>query len=268
MDALGPASAGADAGRPSFGFTRRVGPARVVVMDARGRRVLEPGRRAMLDDAGWAWLDRALRADAQHVILASSVPVFLPPGLHDLEAWSEAVAGGAWGRRAAPLAERLRRAYSLEHWPAFGDSFARLSRMLGEVARGARGPSPASVLVVAGEVHHGSLTRVYPPGARAGGSPVWQLVSSPLRNLLARRPRRLLRLASTRPFAWAARLAARAAGVRPPDGDWDHASPLVFANHVAVLDLDGPRARLRVEAAVAGDDGTARLRTALERRLS
>ena len=268
IEALVPAVARAGAGRPAFHFTRRLGPARLVVADARGRRVLDPGRRAMLDGDGWAWLDAHLRADAPHLLLVSSVPAFLPRGLHELEGWSEAVAGGAWGRRAAPLAERVRRAYSLEHWSAFGDSFARLARMLGEAARGERGAAPASVIVVAGEVHHGSVTRVRPPGAPAGGPPVWQLVSSPLRNLLDRRHRALLRLASTRPFAWTAQGAARAAGVPRPDGRWDPASPLLFANHVALLDLDGRRARLRVDAAVDGGGGTAVLETVLERRLS
>lgn len=48
----------------------------------------------------------------------------------------------------------------------------------------------------------------------------------------------------TRWFAGAARLAARAAGAPPAPMRWEGVVGPLFTNHVAVLDLDGPRARV------------------------
>jgi hypothetical protein len=229
---------------PWLGVARELGPARLVVPDARGRRVLAPGRRSALDEPGWSWLERGLRGDVEHVLLGTQVPAALPPGLHDLEAWSEAVAGGAWGRPAARLAERARRRLSLEHWPAFGDSSLRLAGLVEATAAGRRGRAPASVLVLAGEVHHGSVARLALPEGSGARSAVWQVVSSPLRNPLGPRPRRRIRVGHTRWFAAAARLAARAAGVPPAPMRWEGVLGPIFANHVALLDLDGPGARV------------------------
>ena len=68
--------------------------------------------------------------------IATSVPPLLPRGIHTLEAWTERVCGGAWGRRAARFGERLRQAFDLEHWPAFGESFTRLEQLLAGLATG------------------------------------------------------------------------------------------------------------------------------------
>jgi hypothetical protein len=171
---------------PALHYARDLGPARLVVLDARSRRVLNPQGRSILDALGWEWLERELRGGADHLLVASSIPVFLPAGLHDLEAWSEAVAAGAWGRAAARLGERMRRRLSLEHWAAFGGSFDRLLSALAAAGAGARGRPPASILVLAGEVHHGWLARVRFPAPAGVRSAVWQLVSSPLRNPLRR----------------------------------------------------------------------------------
>src|SRR3954462_15707344 len=59
--------------------------------------------------------------------------------MHDFEAFSEAVAEGAWGARAARLAERLREGVDLEHWAAFQRSFHGLAKIVEEVATGQRG---------------------------------------------------------------------------------------------------------------------------------
>src|SRR3712207_8202677 len=48
-------------------------------------------RSAMLDDHEWAWLEEQCRGDVDHLLIASSLPVLMLPGLHDLEAWNEAV---------------------------------------------------------------------------------------------------------------------------------------------------------------------------------
>jgi hypothetical protein len=180
------------------------------------------------------------------------VPAFLPPGLHDLEAWSERVAAGAWGRTAAPVGELVRRALSLEHWSAFGDAWERLARLIEATAAGSRGRPPETILVLTGEVHHGALARIAFAAGAGVRSAVWQAVSSPLRNPLRAQARRLIRIAQTRGFAAFARAAARLAGVPRPRARWEGVAGPLFANHVAVLDLDGRRARLAVLGASAG----------------
>ena len=52
----------------------------------------------MLDPAEMAWLDEQMRGDVEHLLVGTSLPFLLPQGLHHLEAFSEALAGGAWGR--------------------------------------------------------------------------------------------------------------------------------------------------------------------------
>lgn len=253
-------------GEPEFGVARRIGPARLVAMDARGRRVLGPGARSVLDEGGWSWLDRRVRGDAEHLLLATSVPAYMTGGLHDLEAWATALADGAWGPAGRWLGRRLRRRLALEHWPAYPGSRTRLDGMLGEVSRGARGAAPASIVVLAGEVHHGSVARVGLP--RAGSPPVWHVASSPLRNPLGRPHRLLLRLAATGPFRWVMRVTARLAGVRRPAATTRLVAPLVFANHLVELDLEGRSARATFATATVDGDGRPALRLALERRLS
>jgi len=253
-------------GGGAFAYSRRVGPARLVVIDARGRRVRGGGRRAMLDAPAWRWLEREARGDAAHLVVVSSVPAYMGPGLHDLEAWGAALTDGAWGAPGRGLGRALTRTLGFEHWPAYASSRAHLDRVLADAAAGRRGAPPASVLVLAGEVHHGSLLRVHLPGL-GPAPPVWHLVSSPLRNALGRRQRALLRLAESRPFRGAMRATARMAGVPAPAARTTRVAPLLFRNHVALLDLDGPRADVRIEAAEGGALRPV-LRTVLRRRLA
>jgi len=247
---------------PAFSFARELGPARLVVPDSRSRRVLDPRGRSILDEPTWEWLERELRGGAGHLLLGTSVPAFLPHGLHDLEAWSEALGAGAWGAAGAALGERLQRRLSLEHWAAYRVSFDRLLDRIAAVAAGERGDAPASVIVLTGDIHHGSLTRV-----GLAGSPVWQVVSSPLRNALGTRVRARLRLGASRPFAAAMRPVARAAGVPPPAARWRRDGAPVFENHVATLEIDGPDAWLAFDAALPPAEGGG-LRRVLRRRLA
>ena len=78
------------------------------------------------------------------------------------------------GELAARFGERLRQAVDLEHWPAFGASFARLERLLTELAAGrhaTHGDPPVSVTVISGDVHHSYLAAVDLPGSAAGQGP-------------------------------------------------------------------------------------------------
>ena len=71
------------------------------MIDSRSRRVVRDGKRLMADEAEWRWVTESVTGDWEHVVLATSVPLLLPRGIHGLEAWTEAVCDGAWGRRFA-----------------------------------------------------------------------------------------------------------------------------------------------------------------------
>ncbi len=106
-------------------------------------------------------------------------------GIHHLEAWNEALCDGRWGRVAAGLSERLRRAVDLEHWAAFNDSFERLCDWLRQVARGAGGVAPASIRAAARRRRAQQLRQRSRPWLRAARRACFQLVCSPFRNPLS-----------------------------------------------------------------------------------
>lgn len=235
-----------------WSFARDLGRTRVVVLDSRGGRVLRDGRRRMVDDEEWAWIAERATGDVDHLLLASSLPVFLPPGAHHLEAWDEAVAAGAWGRPAARLAERLRRALDLEHWAAFGESFGRLVSLIRQVGAGARGTPPASIVLLGGDVHHAYLARVGFRRSAAVRSAVWQAVCSPFRNPLDARERRAIRIIGSAPASALTAALARAAGVPAPEARWRLVEPPVFDNQIATLDIRGRRAAIVIERTEPG----------------
>ena len=143
------------------------------------RRVLGRRPRLMVGEAEWQWVTESVAGDWDHVVLATSLPLLLPAGIHAVEAWNEAVCGGAWGRLAARAGERVRRAVDLEHWAAFGTSFTEFERLLTGLATGEEGRPPASVTVLGGDIHHSYLAAVeFPPGT-GPRCPVYQAVCSP-----------------------------------------------------------------------------------------
>jgi hypothetical protein len=93
-----------------WAFYRDFGDTRLLVLDSRAARVLSDGRRQMVDEEEWDWIVDHSSGAFDHVIIASTLPVFLPTGIHHLQAWNEALCAGRWGRLAANLSERLRRA--------------------------------------------------------------------------------------------------------------------------------------------------------------
>lgn len=242
-----------DSGCYSFNYVRRLPSVTLLMVDSRCGRVLEPGKREILNEGGWRWLERQITdslaeepvdAASRHVVLASSLPVLLPPTLHYAEQWSEAVCDGAWGKRFAPVAERLRQALDLEHWSAFRRSFRRLSEIVAEVATGRRGIAPASIQLFGGDVHFSYLMRATLRGVRSA-SPIYQLVCSPTRNPMARWMKYANFLAARRWPVGLARLVARTAGVRSPTFSWRRRSGLWFDNAVALSEFDGPCSHVR-----------------------
>ena len=57
--------------------------------------------------------------------IGTSLPFLLAPGLHHVEAFGEALATGAWGKRVGRVGEKVRQTVDLEHWAAFQDGFRR-----------------------------------------------------------------------------------------------------------------------------------------------
>jgi hypothetical protein len=241
-----------------WSFHRDFGRARLVVIDSRAGRVLAEGRRQMLSDKDWEWMEDRCTGAFDHLIIATSLPVLLAPGMHHLEAWNEAVCDGAWGALAARLGERIRQALDLEHWAAFRGCFGRMSVLLEDVASGRRGPAPATIMLLSGDVHHAYAAEAWFPG-REITSRVVQATCSPIRNPLDKRERRVLRSAFTRPVAALARGLARAADVAPPDIRWTTATAPTFDNQIARLDLRGRDAELRIEKTLPEDWKTPRL---------
>ena len=112
-----------------WSFCRDIGSARLVMVDSRAGRVLVHGERSMVDDDEWAFIEESATSQTHdHLLIGSSLPWLMAPGMHHLEAWNEAVCEGAWGKTAKRVGEKMRQALDLEHWPAFNESFRRLTR--------------------------------------------------------------------------------------------------------------------------------------------
>jgi phosphodiesterase/alkaline phosphatase D-like protein len=252
-----------------WSFCRDLGGTRVIFIDSRAGRVLEPGERKIVDDEEWDWVLEHARGDFDHLVFATTVPFLLSPGFHHLEAWNERVADGAWGGIAARLAEKMRRAADFDHWASFDRSFQRMRELLEEIASGERGAAPASVVVLSGDVHHAYLAEVSlrDEGGR-GETAVYQAVCSPYRNPLEGYERRVVRAGFSRPFTAAMRALARSAGAPDPGLDWRLADGPYFDNQVATLRLDGRESQIKLDKTIEGKDAQRELECVFERRLA
>jgi hypothetical protein len=239
-----------------WSYCRDIGSTRVVMIDSRAGRVLTPGERSMVDQGEWDWITEHATGGFDHLLIGTSLPLFLAPALHYLEAWNEAVCDGAWGRLAANLGERMRQAADLEHWPAFRKSFDLMCALLREVGSGRRGDPPRSIVVLSGDVHHAYLAEIGFPAGSGVESRVWQATCSPFRNPLSTKERRSVNFGFTRAGAYIGRLLARSAGVPPPPVRWrfQDGDPR-FDNQVGTLELNGSEALARLERAILADHG-------------
>ncbi|MGP4026221.1 DUF7800 domain-containing protein [Actinomadura sp. 3N407] len=220
------------------------GGTRLIVVDSRCSRLLTSERRGMLDDEEFEWLDGHCQGGVDHLLIASSLPYLLPMAIHHAETWNEAVAGGVWGKAGAKLGEKMRQAADLEHWAAFEGSFRTLAAAVVAVGRGERGPAPASISFLSGDIHYSYLARVTEPGTE---STISQIVCSPLRNPLAGVFRWANRFAYSRAAGGPFRALARLAKVpvspirwRMTDGPWFH-------NAIATVEMSGRDCDVRWE---------------------
>ena len=239
-----------------WSYCRDIGCTRVVMIDSRAGRVLTPGARSMVDQGEWDWITAHATGGFDHLLIGSTLPLFLAPGLHYLEAWNEAVCDGAWGGPAAKLGEKLRQGADLEHWAAFRHSFDLMCGLLREVGSGRRGEPPRSIVVLGGDVHHAYLAEVAFPRGSGVQSRVWQATCSPFRNPLSTKERRGIKVGFTRWGERIGRLLARSAGVPAPPVRWrfQDGDPR-FDNQVGSLVLDEGSGLARLERAVLSGRG-------------
>lgn len=270
---------------PRWSYRWDLGRTRLIVIDSRFARVVAPdGTRALVHDADWSWIRDQTRhtGEVDHLLLGTSVPYLLTPTIHNVEAVSERLASGRFGRVAAAGAERLRQALDLEHWAAFSHSLIRMTQLLGQVSTGEHGPAPASVVVLSGDVHHAYLARAEPArdpvaasrapadpaagthltashagttgtatssaiSAAGGESAVWQAVCSPFRNPLGPGIRRIDALSRRRPLAAVSSRVARLLGMRGQPVRWKVTHGPWFDSQLATLVLDGRHATMLLE---------------------
>jgi hypothetical protein len=251
-----------------WSYCRDIARTRIIVLDSRAGRVLD-GRRCMIDDDEWKWIEEHATGDFHHVVFATTLPFLLSPGMHHLEAWDEAVAEGAWGKGpAARAGEWLRQTLDLEHWAAFQESFHRVVGLVREKATGERGRKPGSIVFLSGDVHHAYLAEVGFPRDWGVKVPVWQGVCSPVRNPLSTHERVIIKVAGSKWFAAVTRLLARAAGVKDPRIRWRLLNEPTFDNQIATLDWQGDQAHMKLEKAVPGDPRHPRLELSWDHRLA
>jgi phosphodiesterase/alkaline phosphatase D-like protein len=250
-----------------WAYFRQLGDVRVLVLDSRAARVLSDGRREMIDEEEWDWIVDHSTGSYDHVVIASTLPVFMPRGIHHLQAWNEALCAGRLGSTAARLSERLRRAADLEHWAAFNQSFERLCDWLRALTAGADGAAPpASVLLLGGDVHSNYVAEVDLGVDRE--SRVHQLVCSPYRNPLSAKQRRLVKLTGSRAAGMVFFPLARLAGVPRPSADWRRLQPTSFDNCLGEVLLDGRAASTTIYRSPREDEDPERLIVTLQARLA
>ncbi|MFC3505022.1 alkaline phosphatase D family protein [Micromonospora krabiensis] len=257
-----------------WSYALDLGRTRLVMLDNRCSRVLDPGNRAMLPPGEWSWFLDQAHGVYDHLVVGASLPWLLPPGIHHVEAWNERLADSRrpW---AARLAEKLRRALDLEHWAAFRRSFEALGATFARIGSGTpgapgervgAGPAyapPASISVLSGDVHHSYVARARFDDP-AVTTPVHQLTCSPIHNQVPAGIRPLMRLGWSPGPAAATRALARSAGVRRPGVRWRKLAGPYFGNAVATLVHRGRSAEVTVE----GTTSDGHLRPVMRHRLT
>jgi hypothetical protein len=270
------AEAHADPAGVRWSYRRDFGRTRLLMVDTRAARVLEEGKRAMLDADEAAWVrEAALEAPASydHLLIGTSLPWLLPPLIHDAESWNAALCRGERGGRWARFSENLRRWADLEHWAAFPASFDMLTQLIAEAGSGA--DAPATVCVLSGDVHHAYIAE---PAWPDGGQPdaqVLQLTCSPVHNSVSRSIQLGFRFGWSRTGRRLGHALARHGRTGKPFVHWRRTGGPWFGNQLMTLTLSGRSAALRLDQARAagttegvGTGAGARLVTVEERELT
>jgi hypothetical protein len=238
-----------------WAYHRDFGRSRLLVIDSRAARVLVDGQRQMIDAEEWDWIVHHAQGSFDHLIVATTLPVFAPHGIHHLEAWNEAVCDGRWGSIAAWLGERMRRGCDLEHWAAFHDSFEQLIELLRDVSAGRQGNPPSTITILSGDVHTTYVAEV-DLGRGAGPSRVYQVVCSPFRNPMSTFRHRVVNAAGSRQAAAFFSLLARASRVPRLTTAWTYLARRTYDNSIGELVLDHGDADVTLRRSTpAGESG-------------
>jgi hypothetical protein len=240
---------------------------RLVAIDSRCSRQLDPDDRRMVHAAEWAWVcDAVIGKDRpfDHLVLTSTLPWLMLPGVHHIEGWDEAISEGAWGRPGRWVGEKVRQVLDLEHWAAFRSSFDDTVDLLSAVVDSPT--PPATVLLLGGDVHCNYTAAAQLTGRQHPDTVIHQLTMSPFRNdipLIGKVANRLLnRKGPTR----AVHQLARWAGVHDVAMDWRVEHGPWFDNGVMTVQFAGRSAHLRLQHAHL-DGGYQTLTTTLDLEL-
>ena len=236
-----------------FSFARAVGDVKVVVIDSRNNRVFDGERRIVGADE-WGWVREQALDHPGHVLLGTTLPVFLPDGLHDLHTWNVGVCEGKWGKRFAKLGEKIRREIDLDDWPAFAASYADMIALIEDLD--ALADPPGTVVIVAGDIHFSFSARL-PYGT--GRTRAHQVVSSPIRNALIPYERGAMRFTLTRTGAVIGSVLRRLVRGPRTAPHFELTSGPYFANNMCELRYAGDDVELVVEHATPDDDGKPQL---------
>lgn len=253
-----------------FSHARDVGGIRIVVVDSRNGRVLDPADRRMIDEREWAWVREQALAPCDHLIVVTSLPVFVPDGIHGLQQWNESLCAGRWGTLVARWSERLRREIDLEDWSAFHRSFDDMCDLLGEAATARPGSdAPATVAVISGDIHFTYTADVRLDRSEPTSPRVHQVVSSPIRNALVTSERRVIGFAAGRVGSVLGTALMRLAGRPGRRHRFELTSGPFFNNNIGLLtyDADG-HARAVIERARSDEGGRAVLETVIDAGLA
>ncbi|MDZ4234057.1 MAG: alkaline phosphatase D family protein, partial [Dietzia sp.] len=231
--------------RLRFSYRWDLGRSRLIVVDSRNARILDGGERKMLGDREFSWLEAQVNDNLEtldHLVIGSSLPWLLPPVLGDLQTVNEISANRAGVR--GKLGEKIRQAADLEHWPAFMESFLRLSHL---IVRAATQPShgPATVSVLSGDVHHSYAARADFPGTPTAR--VYQLVCSPVHNYVPSYVKPAFRLGWSPRMARISRRWARRHGSPALPMSWRNLSGPLYGNTIATLNAKGRNASVVFE---------------------
>ncbi|MFF3977086.1 alkaline phosphatase D family protein [Streptomyces sp. NPDC001828] len=255
-----------------WSYRRDFGRTRLVMVDSRAARVLEEGRRAMLDEGEARWLAAQMPGpgDCDHLLIGTSLPWLLPPLVHDAEQWDAALCAGSRGPRWARIGERLRRRADLEHWAAFPASFERLTDLIARTGSG-RG-APATISVLSGDVHHAYVAEPFwPNSAPQPTARVCQFTCSPVHNSVPAPVQAGFRFGWSRIARGLGHALARHARVVRPVFDWRRTGGPWFGNQLMTLTLHGRSARLRLDRARRTrwlGSGPVQLKTVMDRPIA
>ena len=233
-----------------WSYRRDFGSVRLLVIDSRCGRILADGRRSMVSDAEFEWIERqATDGPVEHFVVVTSMPWLLPRALHDIESWNEALCAGSRGRLLGRLAEWVRRGVDLEHWAAFRASFDRLAALFERVGRGEAGATPpATICVLSGDVHHSYVAEANDP--RPLAARVYQITCSPLENTIPGVMRLVFRIGWSKTVARFILVLGRLTRVPELTIGWHHPVGPLFGKMLSQVTFDGGSATVRFERSV------------------